>query len=257
MTKKKEETKPAADGPEPSPPPPVEELRVTERTIAEVDALKHEALAQVIVDRFRDGGSTLIGPAKMVRSMKEMVEALSISAFMRPWVEDQIRVALLEGRQFTCRRFDTQSPKAVYRLCTEEDMLDLAKTGRLQDALTRSPAPDLTAKAKKEPAAKKETTTGAPTVPVKRSRAGSSFRLGPLKSDPKDAFDKLQKQGKIIYAIMRDHVGKEGGEIGPDELRLILEKRKEEIKTGQDVVKLFGFHMSQFYSKLGLVERVT
>lgn len=132
-------------------------------------------------------------------------------------------------------------PKSIYRLCTDDDVMSLAKDGTLNNAVSRASAAAFAG-------------VGVGNKP--RKKRGSFFRLGPVETVAMEAFNKLQTQGKIIYGIMRDHVGPLGGDIGRDEIRLVLEKRKSEIKTGQDVMRLFGFHMSQFYVKLGLVERV-
>jgi hypothetical protein len=228
MRKGKKAELPAAEsGSRPRPATP----QTTDRKTTLMDGTE-----KIIVHRHKGQYSSLFGPATLVRPLDDMVDALYRSDFMKAWLKGQIAEAIRSGREFVYRDgVDEATIRNVYRLCTDDDIRQLAVDGQLQAAMCRPGEIDERNGGKKKQSG------------PKRSRAAYRVPLpGPNEEAQRAA---LQRQGKIILDIMRKHVGPEGGDIDGTELRMLLEAKREEIKTGQDVMKLFGFHMSQFYKR--------
>jgi hypothetical protein len=191
---------------------------------------------KIIVHRYKGQYSSLFGPATLVRALDDMVDALSRSDFMKPWLKEQIAEAIRSGHEFVYRdSLDGANIRNVYRLCTDDDVRQLGAEGQLSAAMCRPGEIDERNGGKKKQSGPKQ------------SRAAYHIPLpGP---DEAKQYAVLQKQGKLILDIMREHVGADGGNIDGTELRMLLEAKRDVLNTKQDVMKLFGFHMSQFFKK--------
>lgn len=212
---------------------PAAEAPATEASAAEpVVEEKKPSGEKVLVRRFKDE-YTVMGPPRMVRPIEEVAEGLTRSEFMRPWLIERVIEHLRAGHELVNRSLATGNPKSIYKLCTQADLEELSAAGELEQATTTS----------RDLADKKR--SGA-----KISRASVVYRLPAVARTDKPSIMKLQKQGRIILEIMRERLGDGGGIISAQELRVLLEANRERIKTGQDVMKLFGFHASQFYRKM-------
>jgi hypothetical protein len=196
--------------------------------------VRHKGPINILIQRF-PGEHTVMGPAVVVRPLDSMVDSLFKSGFMESWIKEQIEKHLLDGHEFACPGGRDGGPKNIYRLCTDRDMQKLAAEGALSAAVGTSTYVD--------------DATGATKRVAGSRKSRAAYRVVRPGKQDKSQVEALQRQGKIILEIMRQHVGPEGGVVTAQELRLLLESKRAEIKTGQDVMKLFGFHMSQFYKK--------
>lgn len=89
-----------------------------------------------IVNRYRDE-HPIVGPHVLVRPMREMAEALAVSAHMKSWVIMAIMKAMTAGEQFVYRG-SSGKLRATYRLCTEKDIEILAADRQYRSATMRA-----------------------------------------------------------------------------------------------------------------------
>lgn len=214
---------------------------------------------KVLVERFRDE-HTLIGPPLLLRPMYDMAESLVSSGFMRAWLVEQVQNALQKGVVFENRGVSGESVKSRYRLATDEDVQGLVKSGQYAAATYQADrAPDARIKSGEDQGTSKDVkklaeliqkhTKAAKKNPNAKARSGYVLAAIPA-AKQQVLVDQLQPQGKIIYKMLTEF-GQ--ATLTSDQVRQILETRVVELKTKQDVMKLFGFHMSQYYVKLGLI----
>jgi hypothetical protein len=67
-------------------------------------------------------------------------ESLAVSAFMRPWVVEQIKTALEKGQIFEMRDPTSGESVITYKLATQEDMIEAATSGVKQSRVGDAPA---------------------------------------------------------------------------------------------------------------------
>lgn len=188
------------------------------------------AAKNVIVRRFADD-FTLVGRDLIITPLDTAAEKLVVSSFMREWLKERIIEHLEKGGEFTCRS-QKDEPKAIYKLATDAEIMELATQGKLDQA----------------------SSSGGVKMP---RRSGKIYRfIFPPAGRKRDALlEPLRGQGRLII----DFVIESGEtEFTVTALETLLETNRARLKTKPErkLLELFRFHMSESYKKMGIVEVV-
>jgi hypothetical protein len=184
----------------------------------------------VVVRRYADN-FTLIGRDLIIMPLDNALEALLRSSFMKEWLKARMTEHLEKGGEFCCRA-ETGSPKSLYRLATEAEIMELAVQGKLDQARCDA--------------------GGGAKVP-RRSGKVYKFSIPPAGKKREAALSQVKGQGRTILELVAES---SATEFTVAALEALLENGRERLKTKPErkLLELFRFHMSESYKRLGLVE---
>lgn len=184
--------------------------------------------SKVRVQRWPGIQGPVVGPSLIMLGLDKTAEALCVSGFMKPWLQEQIKAHLLAGKSFINRgatnRDDELSlvpngqvlgmrVRSEYRLATEKEVLDFVDTAEFANVTGHS---------------------------VSRRAQEKGYILHYHEGAELIAsYDELPRQAKVILDLMND-TGREN--FTEASIELILTEHKDELKTKQEPLKIFAFY---------------
>ena len=171
------------------------------------------------------GSYTLIGRPIIILSLEDAAKALRISGFMDDWVCEKIKEHLLNGHEFANRDETTGTPKSIYSIATEQDVLDYV------DSIEY------------------EKTTG--------HRQSSKAQVTAYRLHHKEtpelvaAYDDLPRQAKIILDLLLQAKRDKFTEAA---IEMLMVEHVEDLKTRQAPIRIFMFYRRRFIGEGHLEE---
>lgn len=190
---------------------------------------------KIRIQRWPGPMGPVVGPSLMILSMKRTVEALSVSGFMRPWIEEKIKEHLLNGGVFLNRGAEmAQTEEAIvpngsavslrvrseYRLATKDEVLNYVDTEAFANITGKN---------------------------ISRRSQEKSYVLH-YHEEPAliEAYDKLPRQAREILDIL---VETDRESFTEASIEVVLTEQADRLATKQEPMKIFAFYRARFISE--------
>lgn len=184
----------------------------------------------VLINRYADE-YTLVGPAKKIMPIDEAAEILAATPWMRLWIAEKVKEALLLGEIFTYSKRVTPGWKgredgiaSQYRQATREEVLNYADT------------------------ASGGSVNGSSIS--RRSQEKAYILMYHEGPELIEAYEGLPRQAKVILDILNE-AGRET--FSEASMTVLLEQEKERLRTKQDPMTVFAFYRARLIEEGHLV----
>jgi hypothetical protein len=197
-------------------------------SLREADAILGQKMSNKVRVQRWPGEYTVVGPPIMVLDLEYVATSLASSGFMLPWIVEQIKAHLLGGGVFMNRsKAPTDDEPALvsngqymyvkvrseYRMATEKEVLDYVDTAQFSDITGHK---------------------------ISRRAQEKAYVLHYHEGvELIKLYDKLPRQAKVILDLLH-RTGREN--FTEASIEVILTESREELKTKQDPMRIFGFY---------------
>ena len=195
---------------------------------------------KVRIQRWPSQMGPVVGPSLIIADIDKIVDSLTVSGFMRPWIASKIKEHLLSGGVFTNRgetKADDEDPivpngesilvrpRSEYRVASEGEVLDYVDHVQFANVTGHR----VSAKAQEH-------------VFILRYHEGVELI---------QAYERLPRQAKVVLDILNES-GRE--QLTEASIEVLLVEQEERLKTKQGAMKIWGFYRHRFIEEGHLEE---